>query len=403
MKKAVIIGHGYSALGVIHTLASEGVPVVYLSTAPERNEFTHFSRHASQLLRVPFTEDGSRNVLDLLLNAEKDWDGALLLPTTDRAVSLISRNRGALTQRYVTAVPDWDVISKIRDKRTVSLHAEKVGVPTPAFVIPDSVEALEERSGEFRYPCILKPVDPSRFVETFSCKLFVVENHEELIARYKEALHHGLELMVSEIIPGDDSQFFHYRSYIDGNGNLLAEICTQKLQQIPPGFGVARVSRTVPMMDTLRVHTLDLLRSFHYRGVSSAEYKYDERDRRYKLIEINSRSVVPELLFAEAGVNFAHVSYLDLVEDVRQDVPAYDPDVYWVDQFGEFYEMVRAFAGGKPAFRDYFWPYRKQRKVFSVPFFKDPMPALVRTADHIKMLTKGIFRRLVNAGRRDVD
>jgi predicted ATP-grasp superfamily ATP-dependent carboligase len=201
-------------------------------------------------------------------------------------------------------------------------------------------------------------------------------------------------MMISEIIPGDDSQFFHYRSYIDGKDNVLAEICTQKLQQIPPGFGVARVSRTVPMIDALRVHTLDLLRSLHYRGVSSAEYKYDTRDEQYKLIEINSRPVIPELLFTEAGVNFSHISYLDLVEGVQRDVPAYDPEIYWIDQFGEFYEMVRTFAGGRPAFGNYFRPYRKHRMVFCVPFFKDPLPALVRAAELIRLLMRDLGRRL---------
>ena len=135
-----------------------------------------------------------------------------------------------------------------------------------------------------------------------------------MIEKFAEARHHELDVMVSEIIPGADSDLYHYRSYIDSQGSILAEMCTKKLRQHPPGFGVACVSKTIPMIHEIRQLALKLLRHFAYQGESSVEFKLDNRNNRYNLMEINIRPVLPELHFVAAGINFPFITYLDLVE-----------------------------------------------------------------------------------------
>ena len=327
------------------------------------------------------------------METKQDWDGALLIPTTDLSVAFVSQNRVTLADRYVTAVQSWDIVNELLDKRSLYLHAQELGVPTPGIFFPDSVQSLARTKDGLRYPCILKPVESQKFVERFGTKVIIVHDSEELIAQYMETQRHALDMMVSEIIPGDDSQFFHYRSYIDSQGDVLAEMCTQKLQQVPPDFGVARVSRTVPMIEDIRQLTLKLLRSVSYSGVSSAEYKFDSRDNEFKLIEINVRPVVPERLFVAAGINFPHITYLDLVENVRRRAPTYDPDIYWIDQFGEFYELAKMLARKRFAVRNYFWPYRNKTKVFCISFLNDPMPFIVRSVEQLGLVSKGLINR----------
>ena len=215
-----------------------------------------------------------------------------------------------------------------------------------------------------------------------------------MIEKFAEARHHELDVMVSEIIPGADSDLYHYRSYIDSQGSILAEMCTKKLRQHPPGFGVACVSKTIPMIHEIRQLALKLLRHFAYQGESSVEFKLDNRNNRYKLMEINIRPVLPELHFVAAGINFPFITYLDLVEGLKTERLVYDTDIYWIQNFSDTREFLRNLRFRKISLNDYLLPYRK-RKVFCVPFFDDPMP-FVMTSVEMGMTLGRLFAKIVN-------
>jgi predicted ATP-grasp superfamily ATP-dependent carboligase len=394
MGKAIVLGQTKTALGVIHALASEGVKVIYLSTSQSNGDFSHFSRFVSQYVKVPSPKDGRDELIQLLMGTKQDWKGALLIPTNDLSVTFVSQNRDALGTRYVIPVQKWDIVRRILNKRSLYLKAKEIGVPTPRFLFPDSVESLLRKQNYLRYPCILKPFESWRFAEIFGKKVLIVNNFEELINKYMLTQHHNIDVMVSEIITGADSCFYHYRCYIDRKSSVLSEMCTQKLQQTPPVFGVARVSKTIPMIEEIRQLALSLLKSFSYNGVSSTEFKFDIRDKKYKLIEINVRPVLPERLFIEAGVNFPYITYLDYVEKIKPPASSYTSEIYWIDLFEEISELIRMLAGKKFLISNYLWPYRKKRKVLCIPFLYDPLPFVVGGFDLIIKIWKNIINRL---------
>jgi len=72
-----------------------------------------------------------------------------------------------------------------------------------------------------------------RFYSIFRKKVLIISSFEELIKKFAEARHHELDVMVSEIIPGTDSDLYHYRSYIDNQGSILAEIFTKLPIRLP--------------------------------------------------------------------------------------------------------------------------------------------------------------------------
>jgi len=167
----------------------------------------------------------------------EDWDGALLIPTTDEYVIFLSQNSTELKKRYIPAVEDWEVTEKIINKDNLYIQAQKIGVPTPRVYAPDSIEFLHERRNDFSYPCILKPDESHLFDRIYGKKNFMIHDFHELLEKFTETHQKKLRMTVSEIIPGDDSAIYSYRSYIDSQGNVLAEMCTQKLRQYPPIFG----------------------------------------------------------------------------------------------------------------------------------------------------------------------
>ncbi len=372
-RKVIVIGGGTAALGVSRALASKDVEIIYLSTRP--HDFARFTKFASRSIKVPSPITDGNKLLELLMNTKEDWDGALLMPTVDPCVVFVSQNREVLSGRYIPAVQKWSVIKRIIDKRSLYLQSQQIGIPTPRVLFPDSDQSFMVRKSDLSYPCILKPNQTTRFYSIFKKKVLIINSYNELIRWLAEVRRHNLEVMVSEIIPGPDDKLYHYRSFLDRKGNVLAEMCTQKLRQHPPAFGQACASRTVPMIHEIQDFSLKLLRSFSYHGVSSVEFKFDDRDDQYKLMEINNRPVLPERHFHAAGINFPYIAYLDFVENVKLPKPDYNTEIYWIHNFFDIRELVRSLKLGKFNLKEFFKPYW-QKKVFSVPFFDDPLPFL---------------------------
>lgn len=376
MRQAIVFGENYGTLGVVSSLSKEGIQVILLASEPGH---AWHSRFVSKRVRIPDPVDHSSRLLELLMKTKENWDGALLLPTSDEYVNFVSQNRTELNKRYISAVQDWKVIREIIKKNMLYLQAQKMGVPTPQFYLPDSVQFLHQRRNDFFYPCILKPFDTRQFHRVYKKKVFVIRDFRELIDQFSDIQQNQLQAMISEIIPGEDSSLFHYRSYIDSLGDVLAEMCTQKLRQYPSGFGQAAVARTIPIIPEIRHFALTLLRSFSYRGESSAEFKLDHRDNQYKLMEINVRPVTPEGHFFAAGINFAYMTYLDLIENIRKPSSTYRHDIYWINNFWDIQNFFGSLRSGNLHLREFLRPYWK-KKVFAVPFFDDPIHFLIETS-----------------------
>ena len=388
--KAIVLGGHYSALAVVKALSQEGVQVAVVASDP--NDHACHSRYVSELILAPDPEDNNQQIVNTLFGLKKDWDEALLIPTLDEYVIFVSRNRETLMQRFISAVQEWEIINKIINKNLLYPEAQKAEIPTPLFFLPDSVDFLKKWKDKFTYPCILKPFESRMFSEVYGIKVLTAYSFQELIDKFTDVQKNHLDVMISELIPGDDASIFSYRSYIDSRGEVLAEMCTQKLRQYPPHFGQGSVVRTIPMIPEIRDHSLKLLRHLSYKGESSTEYRWDCRDNQYKLMEINTRPVVTEWLFVKAGINFPFITYQDLVQDFRNAPGAYDHELYWIHNHWEVVNFINSLMSHKLNFREFMEPYWK-KKVFAIPFFDDPIHFLKEMYSYSRVVLKKIQNR----------
>jgi predicted ATP-grasp superfamily ATP-dependent carboligase len=308
-------------------------------------------------------------------------------------VELVARHREALAARYHFNTIAWDRLRVLLDKGRLYRHARELDLerwlPRFATIAADEVESLRDWA---TFPCLLKPVEPYKFVARFGVRLFVVDSFDELRARHAETLEAGIDVIVSEIIPGGDDRLFQYRVYLDRNGDTLAEVCTQKLRQHTPGYVCGRLTRTVPMIEELRGPTLELLRSVGYRGFAYGEFKLDARDGRYKLIEINVRAGMSQRLLRAAGVNVSELLVLDCAGGVSRVAPSYRAGVYWIDLFTDPIGFVRWRRIERRGLRDYFAPYLGDT-VACVPLW-DPLPFLERSRAFLREGGAALGRRL---------
>ncbi len=106
-----------------------------------------------------------------------------------------------------------------------------------------------------------------------------------------EVNRNGFDVVLQEYVPGPAiSHYFvdGYRPIESGDMRLLAR---RRLRMYPPDFGNSTDMETIPLNDVgPAISTLEtLFDTIGYHGIFSAEFKHDERDDQFKLLEVNCR------------------------------------------------------------------------------------------------------------------
>ncbi len=361
---AVVLGTGVVALGTIRCYAQAGLRVVHLTT--KKDDIAACSCYIAHKYVVPSPDTDPNGLLKVLMQGLPEWPDAVLDPVNDPGVVFVAQHHDALSARYHVTVPPWSVLHGIVDKSRLYQRAHEIGVPAPLIKKYQSPDELERDAAQLVYPCIIKPTQTPDFFAIYDKKVLVADDAESLIRQYRDVDRHHLDVMVSEIIPGPEERFTIYICHLDNNQKVLAEMSVQKIRQHPGDFGVGAVIRTVSHIPEARESSLRLLRDAGYTGFSATEFKWDERDNQYKLIEINTRQVLFAHLFANKTINFPDIMFRDKVRHQTEFNAHYHTDVYWIHPIEELYEYrARRGHSGFSAKR-FFKPYLSKNKVFAL-------------------------------------
>jgi D-aspartate ligase len=108
--------------------------------------------------------------------------------------------------------------------------------------------------------------------------------------------------------------------------------------------------------------------------VVEVEFKFDERDQRYKLLDVNARFWTWSALGARAGVDFAYLAW-QLASGKRILPCRARPGVAWMHGSRDIMAAYREWSAGNLTIRRYIDGFR-QPMVFANAAFDDPMPAI---------------------------
>ena len=135
---------------------------------------------------------------------------------------------------------------------------------------------------------MLKPLYAHQFKKIFEGKYLMARDFDELLAAYRQASEHGVEVVLLEVIPGPDDLLCSYYTYLDENGAPQFHFTKRIIRRYPEreGFGCYHITDWNPEVRDLG---LRLFRHAGLKGVANVEFKRDPRDGRLKLIECNAR------------------------------------------------------------------------------------------------------------------
>ena len=286
----------------------------------------------SKITNVQIEENlwDSKAFVDILINYAKkninNNEKILLIGTNDNYVKLIAENKSLLEEYYVFNYPDISIVNNLLVKETFYSTYKNMGLDMPETLIykcnqNDDINKIKDHFKE--YPIIIKPSDGVEYhhLEESLDKVYKAKNEEELekIVLKIEKAGYKNNLIIQEFIPGDDSALFDSIFYVGKNKkSQIATFAQIGLQEHTP-TGIGNCTVLVNGFDEhgykeeLVYKLKEFLEKIGYQGFAEFDMKYDSRDRKYKVLEINPRQSRSGYYVAATGNNLIEYLIDDLI------------------------------------------------------------------------------------------
>lgn len=371
---AILFGGFFQAFQVVQSLATRSIVVYALN---DRWSAARFSRYA-RAIRLPSDVPYAQAATDFLTGSESDYlRGSVLLAAGDVELEIMARNREALADKFRLDLSNPVAQQMMLNKLATYRAAKEAGVPTPRFWQIRSEEDMHRLRDELVYPLIVKPKISHVFQAKFKgAKFFVAENFDKLLESYRVADQADIEVLLVEKIPGPDSNHSSYYTYMDDEGNALFDFTKRIIRRYPKNMGLASYHIT-DRVEHIREHSIKLFRHAGLQGLANAEFKLDERDGQWKLMECNARFTASNSLVAKAGFDLGSFVYNRIVGIAQPPLTDFRTGLRLWDPVRDWHAFLELRKRGELTFLQWL---ASVMHPCSVSYFswKDPLPSLLR-------------------------
>lgn len=335
----VLLGSDINAYGMARSFHEEyGVTSLALASYPLAP--TRYSKIVD--VQVHHNLVDSEAFLDVVLGVAKSlsgrYDKLVLVPCGDSYAELVSRFRKELSEHFIVATPDHDLLGKLVNKASFYQLCAQHGIDHPATRIITSADAaqVDELEIPFTFPVALKPSDSVSYLDVHfegRKKAYILDTADEVRHIVREIYAHGYQdtLVLQEFIPGDDSHMRVLNAYVDSSsevrmmclGNPLLE---DHAPDLVGNYTVIRSSSNQVVYDQIRT----FLQAIGYVGFANFDMKFDARDGSYKLFELNPRQGRSSFFVTLAGYNLARFLVEDRVFGRKSEVVYGSNETLWM-------------------------------------------------------------------------
>jgi predicted ATP-grasp superfamily ATP-dependent carboligase len=278
---AVVLGAELNGLGVIRSLASEGVRTIALDTdlraAGMRTRYAR--KYPVRALKGP------ELVEDLIDLGQRFRTRPVLFITRESTVETVSHFRDELARWYRFTLPANDVLECLMHKRSFQQFCEQ-----NAFCVPQSRHIVDEptliAARGLKFPVILKPAVKSPGYGGHFEKAYRIEDFDALAALSRRIMPILPDLIAQEWIDGADSDIYFCLQYLDGTGETMASFAGRKIRSWPPHTGGTASCVAAPeVAEELDFETRRFFQKAGFVGMGSMEFKRDIATGRFIMIE----------------------------------------------------------------------------------------------------------------------
>lgn len=318
------------------------------------------------------------------------FERCVLIACADNWISAVTTLPDSLSKRFVSCQPPMDTLRLLLDKGDFAMTLRENDIPHPETLLLESEEQIKALDPKMFGGSFLKPRNSHAFFKRYGVKACRVKSREDAANQYGKISRDGLTVLFQEYIPGPASNHYFIDGFVDRTGQVTAIFARRRLRMFPEDFGNSSYMVSVACDDISSVvgNIKRLLSAISYRGIFSAEFKYDERDRKYKIIEVNARPWWFVEFTASCGVNVCTMAYRDALGLNVQPVNGYRVGAKFIHPYYDVHICMQYLRSGKISLPAWIKSWiGADSPVFCLD---DPMPALTWFA-------KGIFRKLKRA------
>lgn len=317
-RRALALGSGITLLGVLRALSKAKVEVLALPDADKPARRSRYYRTAASFL-------SGVSPASLATNLPRVPVDTVLMPCSDQWARTVAALPAEVLARYPASVPPLEAIELLVDKGKFGSALKRLGLPHPATRLVTSRQDLDGIPDSLLENSFLKPVHSQQFFARFGVKAFRVADAEEARRRLAECSDAGLQMMLQEYIPGAPTNHYFLDGFVDRDGVMKAFFARRRLRMNPPDFGNSTLMVSIAPNDVRDARsTLEtLFEDIGYRGIFSAEFKRDERDGTFNLIEVNARPWWYVEFAARCGVNVCDLAVRDALGEAVPEITKY--------------------------------------------------------------------------------
>jgi predicted ATP-grasp superfamily ATP-dependent carboligase len=366
----LILGTGVTALGVQRVLGRRGLQY-YTCDGTDRD--VRRSRWYRPLpAGCPAPEESE---LPAWLES-LDLESAVLIPCSDQWAVAVADLPDALRTRFRASVAPSPLLRQLVDKRAFLRTVVDLDIPHPwtmEIVEPSDLDRVDPaRFGR----AFLKPADSQSFMLERGVKALHVASPAEARSELDRCAGGGAGFLLQEYVPGPASNHVFVDGFVDAKGVCRVLFARRRLRMYPVDFGNSSFMRSVDRAEVSEaVESIRrLVLSLGYRGPFSAEFKQDERDGIFRILEVNARAWWYVEFAAQCGVDVCALSYLDALGADVPSIDEYAVGVPCVYPYYDYFACQALLREGRLTRRSWLRSWLGSRQ----PVFQwaDPWPAL---------------------------
>ncbi|MGE5456590.1 MAG: ATP-grasp domain-containing protein [Ignavibacteriales bacterium] len=261
----------------------------------------------------------------------------ILIATNDGYVKMIVENREFLEKYFLFNYPTLEIMDKLLVKDKFYEAFKDSGLDLPVTYIY-SCKDKKEITENFMYPIVLKPGNGVEYYKHHfdgMSKVYKIKSEEELMEVIKKIEASGYEdnLVIQEFIPGDDSALFDSIFYCSKDKEVQLMTFAQIGLQERTNTGVGNCTVLVSGFNEygFNQEIIDKLKNFMekvgYQGFAEFDLKYDVRDGKYKVFEINPRQARSSYYLTACGHNLVQYLVDDLIYNKKKETAFIDDEM----------------------------------------------------------------------------
>jgi predicted ATP-grasp superfamily ATP-dependent carboligase len=302
---------GHGRIAAARSLGRVGIPVY--SVFVDRWGPTALSRYSRGGLIRRRPADDEEWLQNLLTLAGRLGNRPVLIPIGDEDVFFLERWREPLTEAYRFPPQPPGLVARTADKRAMNELCRELGVSTPEASFPADEEEAVTAAREFGFPAVLKQIDASLPGKQTGLRVLIARDESRLREGYRlMESDERPNVMVQEYVPGGSDSVWMMNAYFGEGSQCHLPFTGRKLRQYPPNSGATTLG-ICTHNEAVERATCELAEALGYRGIIDIGWRYDARDGRYKLLDLNPRLGATFRLFVGArGMDVLRALHLDM-------------------------------------------------------------------------------------------